>query len=169
MDVQFELVDKQRLMNQDRLAVTPEQAGFACPDLKAFVHQWKDDPHFDCYYIRSAGQAVGFFAIDRGLDRHPYVKSAQSSHDCVLRCFLIDHRHQGKGIATATLCKLNDLLKTKYPHLESCYLTVNFGNPAALKVYKNTGFELFHDPYLGGASGPQHVMRRPIAPAQPLP
>lgn len=168
MDVQFELVDKKSFMNQEGLAVTPAQMGFVCPDLRAFVHQWKDAADFDCYLIRSNQEAVGFFAIDTNLGRHPYVRNA-SPHCCVLRCFMIDHRHQGKGIAKATLSKLNGFLEANYPHLEGCYLTVNFGNPAALNVYKNTGFELCSEPYLGGAAGPQHVMRRPIAPAQPLP
>jgi GNAT superfamily N-acetyltransferase len=152
MDI--ELINKHLFLNSNALKVSFEQTAYVCGDLQAFVRQWADDPEFDCFLIRKASEDVGFFAIDLNLERHPYAKP----YGCVLRCFFIDERHQGRGLAQETLAKLDQVLIDKYPEVNRCYLTVNFKNEMAAAVYKKSGFAIIGDPYLGGASGPQHVM-----------
>ena len=49
-----------------------------------------------------------------------------------------------------------------YPHADGIGLTVNCKNLHAYKLYELGGFIDTGELYLGGRSGPQHIMRRKL-------
>ena len=77
--------------------------------------------------------------------------------------FVLDKNQQGKGLGTGTVKALFPYLQANYSAYESIYLTVNCKNPAAFNCYQKGGFEDTNEQYLGGAAGPQFIMRGRIA------
>jgi GNAT superfamily N-acetyltransferase len=116
------------------------------------------------YVIEADGYAVGVLTLQAGaadLAGWPDGNSAW-----LLRGFLIDRRHQGKGLgplaaasAVDTAAKLTAKLNTAETGV---VLSVNEGNPAGLSAYRRAGFE-DRGQYLGGGSGPQRTMYRSFA------
>ncbi|SBS60440.1 GNAT family N-acetyltransferase [Vibrio atlanticus] len=103
------------------------------------------------HVIKSNKEVVGFFKLD--------IAYADSYEFCPegsigLRAF---------GLGTGTVKALFPYLKANYLAYESIYLTVNCKNPAAFNCYKKGGFEDTNEQYLGGAAGPQFIMRGQIA------
>lgn len=155
----FHKIDKGTFKNEYGLAVLPEQESYICSDLDKYVDSCRDDALLDCYLILKAGLPVGFFGLDAKLKRHSgYVGSERRA--LVLRCFFVDRRHQGKGYALKALTGLDDLIRLRYPGITEIFLTVNFKNTKAFGLYARAGFTSLPEPYLGGSSGPQHVMLR---------
>jgi len=116
------------------------------------------------YVIEADGYAVGVLTLQAGaagLAGWPDENSAW-----LLRGFLIDRRHQGKGLgplaaasAVETAAKLTAKLNTAETGV---VLSVNEGNHAGLSAYRRAGFE-DRGQYLGGSSGPQRTMFRSFA------
>lgn len=108
------------------------------------------------HVITVADQVVGFFLIDT-----VYAKDNDfvTSHSLGLRKFFIDSTHQGNGYAKQTLNLLPAYLAATYPNHTDVYLTVNCKNNAAKNLYLKNGFQDTDELYLGGPSGPQHVMK----------
>jgi hypothetical protein len=50
-----------------------------------------------------------------------------------------------------------------YEKYRSIYLTVNCKNFIAFSCYQKGGFEYTNEKYLGGAAGPQFIMRKKFA------
>lgn len=156
----FKQVNKSAFSNVWDLAVTPEQVPYVCGDLEEYVQGWIDDPLFDCFLVEEANVPVGFFAIDLNTERHAdYI--AKGDMSCVLRCFLIDRRHQGRGLAHKVLTALGPFIRATYPEIRDCILRVNFKNEVAIRSYLRAGFRHHGAPFLG-RSGPQHVMRKQL-------
>ncbi|WP_341502062.1 GNAT family N-acetyltransferase [Gallaecimonas sp. GXIMD4217] len=80
-----------------------------------------------------------------------------------LRAFAIDKSLQGKGLGTRAVKALFPYLKEHYGAFGSIYLTVNCKNPGAQACYLKGGFQDTGEKYLGGAAGPQYIMRGKIA------
>jgi len=157
--INFQEIDKNRFRNIHNLAVNPGQEAYVTADVEKFVHGWKDAADFDCFVITSGGRQVGFFAVDYNHQRHSaYVPEAEGT--AVLRCFFIDRRYQKQGFARQALAHMNALLR---PGVKALYLTVNFGNEPAQRVYLSENFKAVEKPYLGGASGPQHVLMKDLS------
>ena len=114
------------------------------------------EPECEAHVILNDNEVVGFFLLDLGFaKRYGFAES-----DCVgLRAFFIDHRHQGKRYGTKAIEQLRHHVKKYYPKTSSIYLTVNCKNPVARSCYLKAGFEDTAELYLGGAAGPQHIMR----------
>ncbi|MEJ6394013.1 GNAT family N-acetyltransferase [Gymnodinialimonas sp. 2305UL16-5] len=112
----------------------------------------------DLFGIEGAGQPVGLFRIDRDYERYDFAEPG----DMGLRFFIVDHGHQGQGIAAAALAALPDLVRRRYPDARAMALTVNLRNHGAYRVYQRAGFVDTGAHYLGGGVGPQHVMRMPL-------
>ncbi|WP_306133482.1 GNAT family N-acetyltransferase [Roseivivax marinus] len=135
------------------ITLPPEQHEFASPPALSMAQA--DGPR-DGHLIVEGDTPVGFFAIDRDYPRaHDF-----ADHGSVgLRMFCIDGRHQGRGIAKAACRALHPYLARQYPEATAVYLTVNHRNPGARAAYLGGGFIDTGEDYLGGAAGPQHVMR----------
>lgn len=113
------------------------------------------------YVIEEAGAAVGVFTLQAGaatLAGWPDDDSAW-----LLRGFLIDRRHQGKGLgsqAAAAAAREGLKLTARLGGGQAgVVLSVNERNPAARAAYEKAGF-IESGRYLGGSSGPQWTMYR---------
>ncbi|MGZ3721406.1 MAG: GNAT family N-acetyltransferase [Bdellovibrionales bacterium] len=155
--ISFEKVDKSTFANPGGLSVSDEQAVFVCKDVTEYVRTWRDDLLHNCYLILDGANHVGFFALDLAEDRHRAYVGLDADF-CVLRCFFIDERHQGKGFAGAALAQLPALARAAFPGVQKIYLTVNERNPVAYKLYEKAGYKTLEQRYLGGGAGPQRVM-----------
>ena len=76
----------------------------------------------------------------------------------LLRVFFVDATAQGRGIATAAVSALPDLVRGAFPGARHVMLTVNVRNEAARAVYLAGGFLDTGELDLSGAAGPQHVL-----------
>ena len=108
------------------------------------------------YVITVENQVVGFFLIDTVYKKN---NDFVTSKSLGLRKFFIDNKHQGNGYAKQTLNLLPDYLAVTYPNHTDVYLTVNVKNNVAKNLYLKNGFQDTEELYLGGPSGPQHVMK----------
>lgn len=141
------------------LTLPPEQHEFSDPPAVAMASA--DGPR-DGHLIVKDGQRVGFFAIDRDYGAAHHFAGADSIG---LRMFSIDAPYQRQGIATAACRLLRDYLAGQYPGVAAVFLTVNHRNPGAQTCYLKGGFAMTGADYLGGAAGPQHIMRLDLQPA----
>ncbi|WP_417263581.1 GNAT family N-acetyltransferase [Celeribacter sp.] len=134
-------------------SLPPEQAQFSGLP----VETMRDAPEDrDGHVIEEGGTPVGFFAIDRSYaESHEFAEPGALG----LRMFLIDHKAQGRGIASKACATLKTYLAETYPERSLCYLTVNCRNPHARKAYLNGGFTDTGALYHGGGFGPQHILR----------
>jgi GNAT superfamily N-acetyltransferase len=79
-----------------------------------------------------------------------------------LRSFFIDHRWQGRGLATWALRALIADLGQRHPEARLLVLLVNGRNLAALRLYLRARFVDTGELYHGGRSGPQHLLWRTL-------
>ncbi len=102
---------------------------------------------------------VGFYILDADYARdYPFCPEASVG----LRSFFVDVNHQGQGIAKKSLEKIvNTYLQDSGTDSQSAplYLTVNCRNTLAYELYLAVGFTDTKKLYLGGAAGPQHIMK----------
>ncbi|MCG9639901.1 GNAT family N-acetyltransferase [Vibrio sp. Isolate34] len=122
-----------------------------------FLLDGSDTTHL--HVIKSDNNVVGFFKLDIAYATH-YDFCPEGSLG--LRAFVLDKNQQGKGLGTGTVRALFPYLKANYEKYDWVYLTVNCKNPAAFNCYKKGGFEDTNAQYLGGAAGPQFIMRGAI-------
>ncbi|MCG7624566.1 GNAT family N-acetyltransferase [Epibacterium sp. Ofav1-8] len=151
-------IDFLRLTHSDHhlvrhIEVAPEQIVYCGTVDMAFASTEK---RLNLYAIRAAGAPVGFFKIDL---KYPETYGFARAGDLGLRAFMIDHRHQGRGIATAALAALPGMLHRLYPAATAVVLTVNIRNQIAVRSYRRAGFVDTGEIHEGGLAGPQHVMR----------
>ncbi|WP_442957012.1 MULTISPECIES: GNAT family N-acetyltransferase [unclassified Photobacterium] len=135
------------------LSVATEQVEFVGTMEELLVNI---DDKLHPHVILDGNTVVGFFLIDTQYG-HRYDFAHPEALG--LRAFFIDHHHQGKGYAKRAVLALKAFLLSAYPGFDQIYLTVNCKNPAARHCYQQGGFIDTHELYLGGAAGPQHIMR----------
>lgn len=102
---------------------------------------------------------VGFFIVDTQFDHEFDFCEAGSLG---IRTFLIDGQRQGQGLGKAAARAVGPYLAEAYLASTAVWLTVNSRNLAAYRCYEQGGFTDTGDLYLGGAAGPQHVMRQAL-------
>jgi GNAT superfamily N-acetyltransferase len=136
------------------------QEDFVDDPFKMMLMGLEDDSRLP-YVIEAAGAAVGVFTLQAGaatLAGWPDDDSAW-----LLRGFLIDRRHQGRGLGSqAAAAAAREALKltTRLGGGQAgVVLSVNERNPAAHSAYGKAGFAE-RGWYLGGAAGPQWTMYR---------
>ena len=136
------------------LALAPGQERFTANPVTRLQNLPADQ---DAWGLRdAAGTVVGFLVIDRGYPAaHPFARAGE----CGLRSVLIDAARQGEGLGTAAMAGLQGLMAQHYPAAPGLVLTVNTANTAARAVYLKAGFVDTGELWLGGRSGPQHVLR----------
>lgn len=111
------------------------------------------------YVVEASGAAAGVLTLQlgaAGLAGWPDDHSAW-----LLRGFLIDRRHQGKGLGTLAAAAAVDaarrLTARQHSGESGVVLSVNEANHAGLSAYRRAGF-VDAGPYLGGSAGPQRTM-----------
>ncbi|MCF7481565.1 GNAT family N-acetyltransferase [Vibrio sp. J1-1] len=140
------------------LSVKQEQAEFTVSNVDEVIRalQQHEHPHL----IVENNKAVGFFILDLSYSETYNFSSGKALG---IRSLLVDHRSQGKGIATQAIKLLPDYVRSHYPDFSVLQLTVNCRNKAAYYCYSKCGFEDTEKLYLSGPAGPQHIMQRNIA------
>ncbi|REG84949.1 GNAT family N-acetyltransferase [Marinomonas pollencensis] len=149
-------MESQHLDRVKKLSVAEAQepfVGLICDILDRLNQQTQP------YLVLADGKIVGFFLIDRDYKSSYHDASVQSLG---LRKFFIDQAHQGQGYAKQALLQLADLLRAEYPDYKDIYLTVNCKNSGAKSLYLKVGFKDSGALYLGGPSGPQHVLKQEL-------
>ena len=116
------------------------------------------------YVIESNGRAVGVLTLQSGAAR---LAGWPDDHSAwLLRGFLIDRRHQGRGLgqkaAAAAVATAEKLTARHRTGETGVVLSVNEANPAGLAAYRRAGF-VDQGQYNGGAAGPQRIMFRGFA------
>ncbi len=136
------------------------QSDFVGDPLRMALAGLAEDSRFP-YVIEAGGYAVGVLTLQVGAARLAGWPDEDSAW--LLRGFLIDRRHQGKGLgplAAASAVQAAAKLSARRGTQETgVVLSVNEGNPAGLRAYVKAGFA-DHGQYLGGSSGPQRTMYR---------
>ncbi|NMH63675.1 GNAT family N-acetyltransferase [Shewanella salipaludis] len=155
--VEIEQLTNSHLESVNNIRLTEEQVKFAGTAAE-FLLDGSETTHL--HVIKSNDVIVGFFKLDTA---YPANYRFCPEGSLGLRAFAIDKNQQGKGIGTAAVKALFSYLKTHYSNYGSIYLTVNCKNPGAVACYQKGGFEDTNEQYLGGAAGPQYIMRGNIA------
>ncbi|MDQ0664856.1 GNAT superfamily N-acetyltransferase [Arthrobacter ulcerisalmonis] len=113
------------------------------------------------YVVEAGGNAVGMLTLQEGAAGLAGWPDDQSAW--LLRGFLIDREHQGRGLGTlaaAAAVEAARKLTARHQSGESgVVLSVNQENSAGLSAYRRAGF-IDSGPYLGGYAGPQRIMFR---------
>ncbi|UXH99901.1 GNAT family N-acetyltransferase [Photobacterium sp. TY1-4] len=156
--IRIEAMKPHHLDEVIQLSVTDEQLPFVgtideiLVNIDSVVH-----PHV----IVSDGHVVGFFLIDTTYaNNYEFAEPGSLG----LRAYLIDQQYQGQGFGKLAVQQLNGFLAQAYPQFQQMYLTVNCKNPGAKHCYLSGGFEDTGSLYLGGAAGPQHIMKLAFTP-----
>ncbi|MEP4545153.1 MAG: GNAT family N-acetyltransferase [Saccharospirillum sp.] len=139
------------------LSVAPEQLAYTGTVADALAGSDEARHPHGIWFDQSL---VGFFIVDTRFDRE-FEFCDQGSLG--IRTFLIDSRRQGQGLGKAAVIALTPYLARAYPGSAAVWLTVNCRNLAAYRCYQQGGFTDTGDLYLGGAAGPQHVMRQSLS------
>jgi RimJ/RimL family protein N-acetyltransferase len=142
------------------LEVAEDQGRFVGDPLRMMLIALEEESRHP-YAVDSNGAAVGVLTLQAGAAS----LAGWPDDDSVwlLRGFLIDRRHQGKGLGTsaadAAVRAAAKLTAALGGDQTGVVLSVNEVNPAGQAAYRKAGFE-DRGQYLGGGSGPQRTMYR---------
>lgn len=135
-----------------------DQQRFAAPAAES-LPLGDDNPDRMSVAILAEDEAVGMFALDRG----GYFREFEHDRRAVLlRAFYVAPEHQGQGYARAAVTAIPAFVRQHLPGVNRVVLTVNMGNPAAIRTYLSGGFTDTAKTYLGGRSGPQHIFEQAL-------
>jgi GNAT superfamily N-acetyltransferase len=142
------------------LEVREDQRSFVGDPLRMMLVALEEESRHP-YAVDTNGTAVGVLTLQSGAAS----LAGWPDNDSVwlLRGFLIDRRHQGKGLGTlaaeAAVRAAAKLTAALGGNQTGVVLSVNDANPAGRAAYRKAGFE-DRGQYLGGDSGPQRTMYR---------
>ncbi|MEK5363817.1 GNAT family N-acetyltransferase [Peribacillus castrilensis] len=88
--------------------------------------------------ILAKGIPVGFFVLHIGENIPPFTSDKKA---ILLRGFLVDQKHQGKGIGKKALQSLPEFAKGIFPNKDSIILAVDVMNVNAKTLYAKSGFQ----------------------------
>lgn len=140
------------------LCVKPEQTMFTVGNISDVIASLQEHEH--PYLIIANENVVGFFLLDLSYTQTYGFSELKAIG---IRALFVDHRFQGKGIATRAIKLLPSYVASHYPDFEVLQLTVNCRNKAAYHCYRKCDFEDTEALYHGGPAGPQHIMQQRIA------
>lgn len=136
------------------------QQRFVGDPLRMMLLGLEEDSRFP-YVLDAGGSAVGVATLQAGAARAAGWADDESAW--LLRGFLIDRRHQGRGFGTAAadaaVREAARLTLRQGGAQRGVVLSVNEANPAGQAAYRKAGFE-DRGQYLGGDAGPQRIMYR---------
>jgi GNAT superfamily N-acetyltransferase len=142
------------------LGLAEGQQDFAGDPLRMMLVALEEDSRFP-YVVDSGGEAVGVFTLQRGAASLAGWRDDDSVW--LLRGFLIDRKHQGRGLGTlaaaAAVREAAKLTARLGGGETGVVLSVNDRNPAGQAAYRKAGF-VDRGEYLGGDAGPQRTMFR---------
>lgn len=131
-----------------------DQQRFAAPAVES-LPLGDGDPDRTSVAILAGDEPVGMFALDRG----GYFREFEHGPSAVLlRAFYVAPEHQSHGYARAAVAAVPAFVRQHLPGVDRIVLTVNTGNPTAIRTYVSGGFTDTGKTYLGGRSGPQHIL-----------
>src|SRR4051794_15752010 len=113
------------------------------------------DPDRTPVAIVADGEPSGFFVLHRGPAAGVL---APEPRDLLLPAFLVDTRFQGRGIATRALAALPDFVAAQMPGIRRIVLSVNVGNPVAIRTYRRARLPPPPAPFPPGAVRPPHPL-----------
>jgi GNAT superfamily N-acetyltransferase len=120
------------------------------------------DPRSEGMLVYDGDLLVGCYRMDFSPNAITGQRYAAASVG--LRAFLIDRRHQGRGLgARAALAMCGDL-QSRHPDRRVLLLAVHCRNRAAIATYRHAGFIDTGRCLAGGRAGPQHLMLRELRP-----
>ncbi|ASS94417.1 GNAT family N-acetyltransferase [Peribacillus simplex] len=88
--------------------------------------------------ILAEGIPVGFFVLHIGENITPFTNDKKA---ILLRGFLVDQKHQGKGIAKKALQILPEFAKGIFPNKDLIVLAVDVSNVIAKTLYTRSGYQ----------------------------
>jgi RimJ/RimL family protein N-acetyltransferase len=137
------------------LRVAPEQQGFVgrVVDLLAAA---QSRPSADPLAFVLGDQVVGLCCIER--EPRTIAPIAFDAPAVGLRGFFIDARWQRRGLGRRALSLLLNTLKQRHPAARWLVLSVDEGNAAALRLYRQAGFIEGAQRYHGGSAGRQQFL-----------
>lgn len=142
------------------LEVTEDQRRFVGEPLRMALIGLEEESRHP-FAIDADGSAVGVLTLQAGAAT--LAGWPDDGSVWLLRGFLIDHRHQGKGLGTlaadAAVRAAEKLTAALGGGQAGVVLSVNEQNPAGQAAYRKAGFE-DRGRYLGGDAGPQRTMYR---------
>ena len=139
------------------LRVRPAQYGFV-GDIAQLLIEAERDPYSDAMAVLLGEDVVGFYRLDYS----PVVVGGKSlgANAVALRSLMIDRDRQGRGLGRRALEACCADLRLRHPERRLLALTVNCGNLAALRLYRDSGFVDTGEFWFGGPSGPQRILLR---------
>jgi RimJ/RimL family protein N-acetyltransferase len=137
------------------LQVAPEQVPFV-GEMPQLLQIAEDSPRSEAMAVLFGEQVIGYYRLDFALGAIAFRDFGRPSLG--LRAFFIAHDWQGRGHGKAAIQALISDIRSRYPNYQLLALSVNLRNEVARSLYLKAGFLDHGELYLGGASGPQHVM-----------
>ena len=117
-------------------------------------------PSEHIFLIRDGETPAGMFVLDTA-PRLPL-----DGIDLQLHSFFSDQDFQGRGLATAAICSIRDVVTEHFPETRLLGLSVNVNNPIAFRLYRIHGFTEADHMYLDGSRGPEHLLWMAFADSQ---
>jgi GNAT superfamily N-acetyltransferase len=142
------------------MELAPGQDAFVGDPFKMMLMGLEDETRWP-YVIEADGAAVGVFTLQS--DAAMLAGWPDDHSAWLLRGFLIDRRHQGRGLgslsAATAVREARKLTMRLGGGQAGVVLSVNDRNPTARSAYLSAGFAE-SGRYLGGTAGPQVTMYR---------
>ena len=155
--ITIERLNDTQIEQVNEIQLADEQVKFA-GTATDFLSDGSETTHL--HIIKHGSEVVGFFKLDVA---YPAGYKFCPEGSIGLRAFALDKNQQGKGLGTGAVKALFPYLAANYEGYDWIYLTVNCKNHAAYNCYVKGGFEDTNEQYLGGAAGPQFIMRGAIS------
>lgn len=165
-DIQVVVADAPHVAAIQRLRVAPGQSAFI-GDIAFNLADAQRDRLSDAMAVLRAGQLIGFYRLDRA--PHAVTGRRLVRPHLGLRAFVIDRRHQGRGLGTRAIRACCADALRRYPQRRLMALTVNCDNTVARAAYARAGFRDTGELYPGGPAGPERLMLRHLDELTPDP
>lgn len=120
----------------------------------------QDDAQSEAMAVIADDRVVGFYRLD--FARNAIIGRHLGAPSVGLRAFLIDARHQGRGIGQRAAVALCEDVQRRHPDRRLLLLLVHCRNLAGIAVYRKAGFFDTGELFGGGRAGPQHLMLRSL-------
>ncbi|MHA0034864.1 GNAT family N-acetyltransferase [Deinococcus sp. PESE-13] len=124
------------------------------------IPETQADPDSLGVTILDSETPVGYFVLSVGAQRDKYLPEPDPA-GVAIRALSIDERCQGRGLGTAAMAAVPEVVQQHFPQADHLLLVVNARNVHARRVYEKAGYAVWHERD-GGAHGPQWVMRREL-------